>query len=476
MGLKGLLYETTSSLDFLNKINILTSQKMKKSIYLAALAALALTACSNDDDSVFDQSAAERLEQYKKEYADVLTADGGLWSMEYFSNPEEPGYVFVMKFDKNGSVTISANHKWIGGTYKQETSLWKMIADNGPVLTFNSYNTLFHIFSDPANILGEDAPKGEQGDDINETGYGHEGDYEFQVMEVLDEGKTVRLLGKKRLYDIYLHRLDPSTDAEAYLEEVKAVRNRFSPKFNDLTLTDEDGNLYRMYNILGGIPSIYPLSGDPVSQTVTANGIFTLDGFRFMNTLEVKRADDSTFDLPMLYFTEEGAMKGDNVADLRATSPLENIVRADLTWVLDSESMSGKIRTLYDAANSEIMSTMSDKDVLGAIELAYGSVMGNVIPQLVTRIGNRICRDYIEYDLERDASNGTVLPSDKLHFSITGGNNTALKYDEELPAYKAFKEYLTGEFTMTSHNPLIPNELVVVDNNDTSSSFQLKLK
>ncbi|MDE6510862.1 MAG: DUF4302 domain-containing protein, partial [Muribaculaceae bacterium] len=194
---------------------------MKKNIYISILAALALTACSNDSEEIFDQSAAERLEQYKKDYADVLTADGGLWSMEYFANPDEPGYVFVMKFDKNGSVDISANHKWIGGEFKQETSLWKMIADNGPVLSFNSYNNLFHIFSDPANIEGPDAPKGEEGD-INETGYGHEGDYEFQVMEVLDEGKTVRLLGKKRLYDIFLHRLDAATDIEGYLAEVKA--------------------------------------------------------------------------------------------------------------------------------------------------------------------------------------------------------------------------------------------------------------
>ncbi len=447
---------------------------MKKSLYLIAVAALALSSCSNDDDRIFDQSAADRLEQYKKEYAEVLTADGGLWSMEYFSNAEEPGYVFVMKFDKNGSVDISANHKWIGGEYKKETSLWKMIADNGPVLSFNSYNTLFHIFSDPANITGPYAPEGESGD-INETGYGHEGDYEFQFMEVSEDGQTVRLLGKKRLYDIFLRRLDPNTNVEQYLADVKNVENRFSSKFNDYTMTDVDGNLYRVYDMYTGIPSIYPLSGDAVSQTTSGNGIFTLEGLRFMEPLEVKRADDSSFEVTQLFFTDNGVMNGENVTDLRATSPLENIIRADLTWTLDPESLSGKVKTLYDSANDALVAHLTDKDRLGDTDFTYASAAGIIVPQLVTRIGSRICRDYIEYDYEVD-KNGNVVPSNNFHFSVTGGNNTAQRYDGEVPAYKAFKDYLGGNFTMSVNDPLNPTVITLVDNSDSSSSFSVVVK
>ena len=447
---------------------------MKTKIYLSALAALALTACSNDGSEIFDQSAADRLEQYKKEYTEVLTADGGLWTMEYFSNPEEPGYVFVMKFDKNGSVNISANHKWIGGSFKQEVSLWKMIADNGPVLSFNSYNTLFHIFSDPADITGDNAPTGEFGD-INETGYGHEGDYEFQFMEVSDDGQTVRLLGKKRLYDIFLRRLDPSTDVESYISEVQAVTSRFSSKFNDLTMTDADGKLYRVYDMNTGIPSIYPLDGDFVSQTVSGNGIFTLDGFRFMKPLEVKRADDSTFEITYLKFNEDGSLSGDNVADLRCVSPLENILRTDLSWVVDVESLTGKVKDLYDAANEAVVNKLSAKDKLGVTEFCFGSVGGKLMPQLVTRLGSRVCRDYLEYDYESDPA-GNVVPSDRLKFTIVGGNNTAVKYDGEIPEYKALKDYLTREFIMTAQDLINPKVVSVADKSDPSSSFTLSLK
>lgn len=445
---------------------------------MAAFAALALTSCSSSEDQIFDQSAAERLEQYKKEYADVLTADGGLWSMEYFSNDEEPGYVFVMKFDKNGSVTISANHKWIGGKFKQETSIWSMIADNGPVLSFNSYNTLFHIFSDPANITGSDAPKGDDGQsDVDETGFGHNGDYEFQFMEVSDDKQTIRLLGKKRMYDIYMHRLTSDTNPEAYLDEVANIPNtKFSSKFNEMELIDAEGNHFRLYNIYTAFPSIYPLDGDEVTQTVTGNGIFTLDGFRFMEPLEVRRADESTFLIGKLYFNEEGSMTGENVSDLSSISALENIIRQDMTWKIDPESLTGKVKSLYDAVNVEIAANISAKDALGDIDLTYGLVTGVTTPQLVTRIGSRICRNYIEYSAPVDETTGLVIPSDQLHFSIVGGNNTASRYDDELPAYKAFKDYLCGQFSMTVNNALVPDVITLIDNSDSSSKFNVIVK
>lgn len=461
---------------------------MKKYLYIAAFAALALTACSDDENNVFDQSAAERLEQYKKDYAEVLTDKGGLWTMEYFSNPDEPGYVFVMKFDTNGSVTISANHKWIGSQFKQETSLWKMIADNGPVLSFNSYNNLFHIFADPANIEGPDAPTGDYGD-INETGYGHEGDYEFQVMEVSDDKNTVRLLGKKRMYDIYLHRLDADTDPAQYLADVKAVASRFSSKFNDMTMIDADGNRYRVKDLYKGIPSIYPLGiKDYVDQTVSGNAILTLSGFRFMEPLEVKRSNNSTFTITELTFAEDGSLHGENVEDLRGVSTLECLIREDLTWTIDKESLTGKVKELYDAANAACVSTLTAKDKLGNIDFTYGAdAFGNTTPQLVTRIGSKVCRNYLSYDIQyikytdlsEDADetaieNKEIVPSDELHFSFTGANSTATKYEGQIPAYKAFKDYLTSNFIMSVQDVVNSDVLVITDKNDPSSSFVVK--
>lgn len=445
---------------------------MRKLIYIAAFAAMSLVSCSNDQEMIFDQSAAERLEQYKKEYADILTDRGGLWSMEYFCNADEPGYVFVMQFGKNDAVTISANNVWIDDTFKQETSLWKMIADNGPVLSFCSYNKLFHIFADPANITGPNAPTGDFGD-IDETGFGHEGDYEFQVMEVSEDGNSIRLLGKKRLHDIYMHRLDPDTDPDEYLSKIKEVSTKvLNPGLSYMIMTDNDGNRYKVSDICSGIPSIYPMTGDPVTQTVSGNGIFTLEGFRFMQPLEVKKADGSTFEICDIYFNDKGTMSGENIADFSAPSPLEIFLAQDLTWTVDKDSFTGKIKSLYDEAYQEVKTTLGDKYLIGVIDFTWSKSSGY---QLVSRLGSQICRDYYDPEVELDTFEN-VIPSDDLHIVFSRGNSVSDNYNAKVPAYKAFKDYLQGNFKLSTDSPLSPSRITITDKNDNSSSFSVIIK
>lgn len=329
---------------------------MKKSIYIAAFAALALTSCSNDQYEIFGESAAERLEQYKKEYHDVLVADGGIWTMEYFSNDEEPGYLFVMKFDNNGSVKIAGNHKWINNKYKEEVSLWKMIADNGPVISFNSFNSIFHIFSDPANITGPNAPvNGEN--DIDETGYGHDGDYEFQVMDVSEDGNSIRLLGKKKLHHIYMHRLPADTDIQAYMEAYKKVeQSLFCKEIPNLILKNLDGEDYMVHGCETGIMSIYPAAGDAVEQTRSANFIITDKGIRFMEPFEIVNAAGEEKEIEEFAFTDgySLALAGHEGATLSAGTPQEYIYNNSRNWKIDTKSLDGELKTQFDKFVNEL--------------------------------------------------------------------------------------------------------------------------
>lgn len=444
-------------------------QKMKtrKSIYLAALAALTLTACSSDDNDIFGQSAADRLEQYKKDYAEVLTADGGLWSMEYFSNSDEPGYVFVMKFDKNGSVNISANHKWIGGTFQQETSLWKMIADNGPVLSFNSYNNLFHIFSDPANIEGPDAPTGESGD-INETGYGHEGDYEFQFMDVSEDGKTVRLLGKKRLYDIFLHRLDPNTDVADFLEKSSHVSDFISPYFGYLNLIAADGEEFVMSSLETAIPSVYPKSGDEVTQTRSGNGIFTLDGFRFMDTLEVPRANESADPILLDSFTfaQDGSLVDAVGSRIVGPYPLDVFMNETLnySWAIDIDACSGAISDEVEALVAGIKEAYPNRS-LESVYFGHAVYDGKISPCINIKIsGAQAATYYIAYSSKSE---------DGVVFDVIGSNSQALTLEKKTMALNEFANALAGPSYLVSSDDIMSPEVLKINDKNNSNSYMV---
>lgn len=451
-------------------IMYLKMNKMKKSIYLSALAALALTACSNNSDEIFDQSAAERLEQYKKEYADVLTADGGLWTMEYFSNPDEPGYLFVMKFDKNGSVEISANHKWIGGEFKQEISLWKMIADNGPVLSFNSYNNLFHIFSDPANITGPDAPKGDEGGDINETGYGHEGDYEFQVMEVSDEGKTVRLLGKKRMYDIYLHRLDPSTDIQGYLQASSKAGDFLSPYFKYVNLIAEDGEEFVMTGLDTAIPSVYPKLGDEVTQTRSGNGIFTVSGFRFMKALDVPRASESEdIVLESFEFQLDGSLLSPDGKKIVGPYAHDVFLNKTLSysWYLDLENCGGSIaaniQTLVDGIKAAYPSRSLESVYIG--HEVYDGAMSPCIN--VKLSGAKAATFYISY---------TQASKEGISFNVFASNSQAATFEKKTKALSDFANSLCSTvYDIVATDIMSPVILELTDKQNSSNKIVVKV-
>ena len=134
------------------------------------------TACSNEEDDIFDQSAAERLNAASETYSNLLTAGTGKWAMEYFptNNTDRytgSGYLMTMKFDKSSAVTVGMKNIFSNNVYREATSMWQVITDDGPVLSFNTWNDNLHQFSQP-----EDIPF-TTGSGNNEQGTGVGGDY-----------------------------------------------------------------------------------------------------------------------------------------------------------------------------------------------------------------------------------------------------------------------------------------------------------
>lgn len=254
----------------------LTMNKILSFVLVAASVAV-LFSCKSEEDDIFDSSAAERLNEVQKTFGDRLVASDGGWVMEYFTSnyniyPYSNGNLFLMKFFKDNTVTIATKNPPVQldseyaefieedesrlteefrNAFKnhdllQETSLWEIITDNGPVLTLNSYNSVLHYLSDPA--------------------YGLEGDYEFLLIDVPEDGQFVTTKGKKRSLDIRLTRLPAGTDFEEYLDDVQGFTGDMFPTTmpNELRLHFGD-DVMNMDRVGSGMPIIYPNGKDSVT-------------------------------------------------------------------------------------------------------------------------------------------------------------------------------------------------------------------
>lgn len=207
-----------------------------KAKYFLLIAILAATvACSRDEESLFDKPAAIRAQEAIDNAIDVLTSQKNGWEMAYFPLSESTaelaakGYNIVLRFDKSGYVSATAKNatttqnKMVTDT----ASTWAVKSDYGPILTFDTYNDVFHAWSDP-----------------EPDGAGQMGDYEFLILKATPE--VVVLKGKKRAsYSVM--RPMKNADLASYFA---ATENMMATLFgnNNIVALNQDGNRKYLYN------------------------------------------------------------------------------------------------------------------------------------------------------------------------------------------------------------------------------------
>lgn len=172
---------------------------MKKIFFyiMFAVAGLSLQSCLHDDDEIFDKSAAERINEAVANIKEVLTSSQEGWVMHYYVGQEYAygGLNLAMKFTDGKVQMYNETAQNSDGSYKSVVSTYKITRDQGPVLAFDTYNDLLHVYGDPA---------GNGPTDVD----GWEADYEFVVMNISEDQNTITLKGKKFNNTIVLERLN----------------------------------------------------------------------------------------------------------------------------------------------------------------------------------------------------------------------------------------------------------------------------
>ena len=249
---------------------------------LIGTAVLGLSACSlHDDTELFGEPAAERLEKNVAADKTLLESAANGWELHMWTGKDYSGggYTYFMKF-ANDKVTVSSD---IAPANMKTTSSYDVISDQGPVLTVNTYNEVFHYLAEPSM----DDDDGEQQD------------YEFVIMRTTND--SIYLRGKKWGNHMVMTRVAESTSWEDEINKIQQM--------------DED--LMRTFSLVEGNDTLGGVSlGDDRILTYTDKSGYkkipyyvSTKGITLANPLEVngKALQELDYDADDMSLNPDGA-------------------------------------------------------------------------------------------------------------------------------------------------------------------------
>lgn len=451
---------------------------MKKLYKFSAIAAVLMSAslasCNHEEADIFDQNAAHRTEEARKMYKEILLDKGGKWQMEYFTTEEEHGYVYLFTFRNDGTVTISGNNEYITKltnidsnvpSYGSETSMWTILSDNGPVLSFNSYNTIFHLFATPEDIPGTER---------DEQGYGHSGDYEFDLMKFSND--TLYLEGKKNGAEIIMTRIAPETDDKTYLNEVVALADSFfNAKVPAVYVNLPGGYRHVVLDGATQLPKFYPETGDYITEYVGRNAIITHDGFTLGKPLTLRDSiDGNDYTIQHFIRQKDGSLLCTDDNRITITADALNKVVGDerLLWRVNAADCKGELGTAFAGLNTGFKAYNGSSLVHFNIGL---NVLNNtkspytMVVRIKTKRGSYLNMS-VPYNVE-------YTGKDEIKFVLGEMDNNMKTFIDKVPAFKTMMNKLASSTFKCSSNSLIaPVNMVLTDSGDASSALGISIQ
>lgn len=266
----------------MNKKNILI-------YFFMMLPALLLTSCLKDQEDLFDQSASKRMTEYLANAKKVLTSAENGWILNYIPDREQSygGYVYTLKFDEQN---VEAWTEIAEDPSVSIKSTYTLCNESGPAILFDTYNEYLHYFTTPSGSSGA-------------GGYeAFDGDHMLMIMDISEDGNTIKLKGTRSGNIMYMHKLTESP--VSYISKILEAEDNMI--FTSFECTSKPNISLSFY---GGDHWIELNDSESEDGYAEAPFIFTPDGVEFYEPIEFDGATITglKFDADNLTFTCVGA-------------------------------------------------------------------------------------------------------------------------------------------------------------------------
>jgi hypothetical protein len=413
-----------------------------KYIQIFFILILFLSSCKYEEKDIFELNPAERLNKAMADSYTNLTSAVNGWEMAYFANPDSAGFTLLVKFKKNGMAVVASQSELTQNkAYEQDSCLFELIADYGPVLTFNTFNRVLHRFSNPENP----------------DGYGYQGDYEFIVVKNTEQ--QVILKGKKYKSVIILTKLSDNTNWSTYLQDITNMdKLLFSATAPKLTMTVKNV----AYSFTKGYKHIFLIKKEGTTTTTSVPFIVTKQGIRLQEKIEIEGVSFQNFTLnaenSALVNVENPECKLSGTDDL-APFAINNFK----VWNIDPNKMSANLNSTYNAVFEGFKSTYNADDLELSISFFITKFILTVsYSQATTKTEGKI-------DLEIAQTAKDAISITKKPTSDTNG----AKFLNEVSTLNSFITLLSTNYALTTETKLNPTKIKFSKKTDANQWFEI---
>lgn len=430
--------------------------KMKKTfaIILSSSLLFGFSSCRTEED-IWKYSSAERMNKVLAEYEENLCAEENGWVFQYFANESEPAYPLIMKFCPNSAVTIAAkNSVSSNDVYAEESSVYELISDKGPVLTFNTYNSLLHCFSDPT-----------------QDGKGHLGDYEFVINGKNADG-SFDVRGKKHGISMKLIKFPKGatyTDGdktktvekwEDYYAAYTVVKNQLFPaKAKALYLTVGD-DVYKVTGMNAGLLNIVNTDASSASYAFNCSYVIGLD--KTVCFSSPFTGDNNKFSVQNFKLNDAGVFvctdEGQD-ATISAGNVAEYFLTEGNVWRLDRNQMSDQYKTLFSQMQSDCQ-----KAGYGSLQyLQYGWNSTENKMAFTFKTNKYEGEYYLDSTVEGDNVVTLAFNQEATEASTSSKAKNAMVFYRQFESFKNMLSLISTKQTLEGNSPLAVTAITMTD-------------
>ena len=263
--------------------------KTRYIFFIAVLAATVLASCQKKE-AIFKDSASTRMETFLDGFQEVLSnpTGGNGWYMAYYTEQDitAGGSIYTIQFDKPAKGEATIFHEDVRPAEGWgDTCNYKLTRDDGPVLSFDTYNVAMHYFS-------TSSPEYYQS---------RGGDFEFELMSACPDSVVMR--GKRSRNIFKMYPLEEAADS--YISKVQQMNMDLTVGLVEAEIT---GGLIQMELDLNNRTITIGRKDAAPEEQVSVPYIITPTGFKLYETLDFQgvKFKDFVYNADEMQLTSNG--------------------------------------------------------------------------------------------------------------------------------------------------------------------------